>query len=126
MRTQAAVLAGRYFLVDFLGGILRFPFWWWSGGLRQTQRFVIGSAAFLFRYLALGIWVKNLFVPMYGDTVWSGRIFSFFLRLIIIAFRGLIYLVGLFVLFVLFILYVFWLPLAVLGFIYHAAGLFLS
>jgi len=68
-----------------LGSFLYFPVWWYSRGLRKT---VLGIGEFLSnRSAAIGLrfWVKNLFRPMYGVRDWQGRIISFIMRLVVIA-----------------------------------------
>jgi len=37
--------------------------------------------------MGLGVWIKNLFVPMFQQYDWQGRIISFFMRLFQIIFR---------------------------------------
>ncbi len=66
-----------------------FPVWWYTGGLRYA-----GSRYFVWlkagnRALAPALWLKNLFVPMFGQTDWQGKIISFFMRLAQILARAL-------------------------------------
>lgn len=42
------------------------------------------------RSLALFVWIKNIFVPMYGQRDIQGFLISFFVRLVQIIFRSLI------------------------------------
>lgn len=77
------------FVALFLN-FLYFPIWWYSVGL-----FKFAKKVFLFwqqRALSLAIlvWIKNLFVPMYGQADFVGRMISFFIRLIQIIFRSVI------------------------------------
>ncbi len=70
---------------EFVQDILLFPVWWYGKGLakasamlwRRTKEFVQRS-----RWSPV-IWVKNLFVPMYGDYTKSGRAISFFVRTVV-------------------------------------------
>ncbi len=41
------------------------------------------------RQLAVGVWVKNLFVPMFGLHDWQSRIISVFMRSLQIAGRSM-------------------------------------
>jgi hypothetical protein len=90
-------------ILQIIGEILYFPIWWYSVGfIRAAKR------AFRFwqaqeESLGFSIWVKNIFVPMYGQHDAASRIISFFMRLIQIIFRGLILLLwfGLVLLFLL-------------------------
>ncbi|TAN33824.1 hypothetical protein EPN28_01120 [Patescibacteria group bacterium] len=87
------------------------PFWWYSKGAAHAAKW----CAHLFRNiensLAPGLWLKNIFVPMYGQYDWQGRLVSFFMRLIQIIFRGIAALVFLLVCFGLFLV---WLVLPVI------------
>lgn len=82
-------------ILQIVGDILYFPIWWYSVGFTR-------AAAAVFRFwrsreasLGFSIWVKNIFVPMYGQRDIAGRVISFFMRLIQIIFRGAILLVWL-------------------------------
>lgn len=60
--------------------------------------------------MAVGVWVKNIFVPMFGQRDWQSRIISFVMRVVNIigrSFAGLIW--GLFLL-VVGLVYIAWLP----------------
>lgn len=68
-------------LLEAVLDIVYFPLWWYSAGLaraarRGGERFRQGNSR-----LAPGLWLKNIFVPMYGQFDWQGRIISFFMRL---------------------------------------------
>ncbi|MBI5370292.1 hypothetical protein HZA85_03830 [Candidatus Uhrbacteria bacterium] len=102
--------------------IVGFPIWWYGPGLALFLKRLLQTAGSLAESLALKVWMKNLFVPMYGDTSFAGRAISFGIRLVMIISRT----VGLFLyailLMVLFVLYLVLPPIAVLGFFYHALG----
>jgi len=72
-----------------IGDIFYFPIWWYSVGFIRTLKgvwqFLIGQE----QSLGFFIWLKNIFVPMYGQRDWGGRLISFFIRLVQIIFRGL-------------------------------------
>lgn len=73
-----------------IGDIFYFPVWWYSVGfirmLKGVWQFLIGQE----QSLGFFIWLKNIFVPMYGQRDWGGRLISFFVRLVQIIFRGLV------------------------------------
>lgn len=75
-------------LTDLLRDIIYFPIWWYSRGLKQLiiklKNFLINKE----RSLALFVWIKNIFRPMYGRYDWAGMLISFFVRLVQIIFRG--------------------------------------
>ncbi len=90
INSKAALLAS--LVLNFL----YFPIWWYSVGF-----FKFVSNVFLFWQhqaysLAVLIWIKNIFVPMYGQADFAGRLISFGIRLVQIIFRGLALLVWLF------------------------------
>jgi len=76
-------------LFEFFTDFLHFPLWWYTKGLL----FFIKRLFDLFEeaniILAPGLWIKNIFVPMYGQYDWQGRIVSFFIRLFNFIFRSL-------------------------------------
>jgi hypothetical protein len=116
-------LTAKYFFVDFFGGIVYFPIWWYTRGLNQAFLRVLNSVKVASSWLGLGIWVKNLFVPMYGETAWQGKLISFFVRLFMIIVRGIGVIAWACISFIFFLVYVVALPVAVLGIFYHTGGL---
>lgn len=69
-----------------------FPLWWYSGGVlfavRGGHRLVVAGA----EILSPGVWWRYLFVPMYGQYNWQGRIISFLVRLVQGIVRGALFL----------------------------------
>jgi len=93
-------------IIQILGEILYFPFWWYSVGL---VRLLVGLGKFLRSQnetLGFTIWVKNIFVPMYGQRDIAGRLISFVMRSVQIVIRGAALL---FLLFVMLLILAFWL-----------------
>ena len=77
-------------LADILKDIFFFPFWWYSIGLTGTVKKLVDFIVDKEKSLALFVWVKNIFIPMYGQRDWQGYLISFFVRLVQIIFRSLI------------------------------------
>jgi len=77
-------------ILSFLGNILFFPLWWYSLGFIMFARWVFNFWQGEQKSLGFYVWLKNLFVPMYGQRDFSGRLISFFMRLVQIFFRGII------------------------------------
>jgi len=75
---------------EILGKILYFPVWWYTLGLFKKIKKIIKTLKDRERSLGLSVWMKNILVPMYGQTDFSGRIISFFIRLFQIFFRSFI------------------------------------
>jgi hypothetical protein len=101
-------------ILQIIGEILYFPVWWYSVGFIRTAKKAFRFWEAQEESLGFSIWVKNIFVPMYGQHDAASRIISFFMRLIQIIFRGLILLFwfGLVLLFLLF-----WLAFPILLFL---------
>ena len=68
-------------LLEFLLDIFYYPVWWYTGGLV----YMVGAVGRVFSagnsFLAPGLWLKNLFVPMFGQHDLQGRLVSFIIRL---------------------------------------------
>ena len=73
--------------------IIATPLWWYSFGIVWLLRTLKNSAVDTWEYLAVGLWLRNLFVPMYGQNDFVGRLISFIIRIVQIFFRGLVLLV---------------------------------
>jgi len=67
-------------LLETIIDILLFPFWWYTRGAWRAVLY----CARLFKYgnesLNPGLWLKNIFVPMFGQYDIQGRIISFLMR----------------------------------------------
>lgn len=85
----------RLVFLDILGDFLYFPVWWYSLGFGKMVKKAALSLRERERDLGLGIWVKNLFTPMYSQYDWAGRIISFFMRLAQIIGRTVVLLIWL-------------------------------
>lgn len=77
------------FFVDLIGSVVWFPVWWYTKGFAA----VIASAQRALRYrsqsYAFRIWIRNFFVPMYGQYDWTGRLISVFMRFVVLIGRGI-------------------------------------
>ncbi|MBI2436979.1 MAG: hypothetical protein HYV41_04535 [Candidatus Magasanikbacteria bacterium] len=76
-------------LLEFVLDIVYFPIWWYIGGAEHALKFCIGLLRDANGMLAPGLWLKNIFVPMFGQYDWQGRIVSFFMRLANVIFRSI-------------------------------------
>lgn len=77
----------RFVLGDVVFDVVRFPFWWYTTGTANAARFVYQEFLSVMERLSIPILVRNLGKPMYGDYSKSGRIISFFVRIIVFVFR---------------------------------------
>jgi len=84
------MIALKYTFLDLFGGILRFPVWWYTRGLVSAAQAGLRAVQSYAAMLAVGVWVRNVFVPMFGARDWQSRIISFFMRVFQIIARSLI------------------------------------
>lgn len=80
--------SAKYIFLDIIGDIFYFPVWWYAKGAKKAFLFCWEGIKDVEEYLALSIWIKNIFTPMYAQYDWQGRIISFFMRLIQIIIRS--------------------------------------
>lgn len=70
----------KFFFQETIFAVITTPIWWYGEGLKLWfQR----CSQFLRNYyamIAIDVWVRNLFVPMFGFHDWQSRIISFFMR----------------------------------------------
>ncbi len=81
-------LYGAKIFSDAVRDIIFFPLWWYSKGLLKV---VVALKDLLIaeqRSLGLFVWAKNIFVPMYGQYDWAGRLVSFMVRFFQVCFRA--------------------------------------
>lgn len=77
-------------IISLILEIIYFPIWWYSVGLFRLTQNIISFLYSRERTLGFSIWLKNIFVPMYGQWDFSGRLISFFIRLVQIIYRGIV------------------------------------
>ena len=83
------LISGFQVLIQFLWTIIFFPIWWYSLGFLRFSSRIVSFWRSEQRALGLWVWVNNLFVPMYGQRDFTGRLISFLVRCVQIIFRGL-------------------------------------
>ena len=79
----------RSLMNETVGSLAEFPVWWHTRGF---LRFVHAYLAFISdasRLLGVGVWARNLFVPMFGLHDYLSRAISILMRLTQIVFRGM-------------------------------------
>lgn len=122
MSQPLLVQATKRLVIDTIMGIVGFPLWWYTQGLARFARFVWRTLADYQATLGIVVWVKNIFVPMYGSYDIVGRIISFFMRLAMIVLRGIALIVLLVVAVFVLVLYLALPILVALMILYHALG----
>ncbi len=89
---------------------LYFPLWWYTRGAFRSWLWCFEKMSTGNDYLAPGLWLRNIFVPMYGQYDWEGRIISFFMRLL----QTIVRFLALFIwIIICFCLFLFWLALPI-------------
>lgn len=66
-----------------------FPLWWYTRGFLELAKTVNSFWADSLRGLNLVVWLKNIFVPMYGQRDLTGILISIGMRIVQIIFRSL-------------------------------------
>jgi len=89
MIKPSAVLVIRTLAVDSIREVFMLPFWWYTSGMIRTLKWTLSSIKGAPRFFGLDVWVKNIFVPMYGDTSFVGRLVSFGVRSFMVLGRGI-------------------------------------
>jgi hypothetical protein len=123
MKSSQSPLLLKYLLADLVREILFLPIWWYTLGLARMVAWCAHSVKDAAQTTGLTIWAKNLFVPMYGETSLSGKLISFFIRLVMVIGRGIATFVWMIVAIFLFALYLLILPLSILGMFFHGLGM---
>ena len=108
----------------FFWRVVSVPVWWYGSGLRFVWEWMRHVSKRMTDLFEVRVWMKNLFVPMYGDQTFLGRSISFVVRLIAVCVLGAIVLVVNAVLCVLVLSYVCLLPIIVFALVYHGSSLF--
>lgn len=83
---------GLYFgkiILELLTDILYFPLWWYGRGFLIVVKKVTNFWVQRQKGLALFVWIKNIFKPMYGQTDWQGIMVSIIIRVVQIIFRSI-------------------------------------
>ncbi|HUT22205.1 MAG TPA: hypothetical protein VMX18_02210 [Candidatus Bipolaricaulota bacterium] len=77
----------KFFFKDLIGDVFYFPIWWYTKGLAKGWRSLGNNLRHANENMALTLWAKNIFTPMFGQTDWQGRLVSLFVRLAMVVIR---------------------------------------
>ena len=86
MQTRALMLPFRLLLEELIS-IPAWILWWYGGGFVGVLSSIGRDLKFRSDSYAIGIWIRNILVPMYGQYDWTGRFVSVFMRIVVIIFR---------------------------------------
>ncbi|MBI4458212.1 hypothetical protein HY633_04575 [Candidatus Uhrbacteria bacterium] len=79
--SAAAIIAANVF-----GSLASFPVWWYTRGALRMAGKCFGLVREQARDYGVNVWIKNLFVPMFGQRDIWGKLISFWLRSTMIIF----------------------------------------
>lgn len=80
----------KFVLVDFFGSVVWFPIWWYTTGFMGVITAARRGLEYRVRSLGFKIWMKNFFVPMYGQYDLAGRLISVWMRLVVLVGRFIV------------------------------------
>lgn len=123
MNISSGGFISSYILRDLIRGIIFLPVWWYTIGLTTVVSGSFRNLKGIVRSLGLDVWVKNLFVPMYGETALVGKLISFGIRFFMIIFQSIGVILWGILLFILFCFYLIVLPISVFGVFYYGFGM---
>ncbi|PIY93382.1 MAG: hypothetical protein COY69_01995 [Candidatus Magasanikbacteria bacterium CG_4_10_14_0_8_um_filter_32_14] len=103
-------------LMELILDIFYFPIWWYTDGARRALIFFVGMIREVNVMMSPGLWLKNIFVPMYGQYDLQGRLMSVLMRFFNIIFRTIGLLIWVILAIALFFVWVL-LPMVVLYFV---------
>jgi hypothetical protein len=115
---------GKLIAGDIVGGIVTAPIFWYSRGLADAARTCLRLVGGRWVSLGVWVWISNLFVPMFGQKDVTGKLISFFMRLIQIVWRSAAFVLWTVIVVALFGLYLVAPIYVVVEFLLHLAGLF--
>lgn len=78
---------------NFSLNLLTFPFWWYTAGAAISWQWTKKHLHYSLQKTGLLMFAQHLGEPLYKDYTKSGRILSFFLRIILLIFKSLIFFV---------------------------------
>ncbi len=80
----------KFVLVDFFGSVAWFPIWWYTVGLLGIIEAARDGLEYRIRSLGFKIWLKNFFVPMYGQYDLTGKLISIWMRFVVLVGRVIV------------------------------------
>lgn len=91
---------------EFFLDLIYFPLWWYTGGILYAVSGCLNLIKTGNANLAPGLWIKNLFVPMFGQRDFQGRAVSVLIRFLNFVFRSIGLLLWVGVVFILLLLWI--------------------
>jgi hypothetical protein len=104
---------------NFPLNILTFPFWWYTVGFGLVWRRFKATYFYGLQSTGLLVFARHLREPLYGDYTRSGIIISFFSRIVLLAFKLLLFSLRMSAATVLFLLYLLVLPFVIIMIVFQ-------
>ena len=79
----------KFVIFDLLGSIVWFPIWWYTTGFRRLFHWAMMSLSYRAKSYGFSIWIRNFFVPMYGQRDIAGRLISVGMRFFVLIGRAI-------------------------------------
>lgn len=118
------ILSLRFIAVDIFFDILLWPVWWYTKGASRAFLFCLKTIHRQAEQMGYGIWLKNIFIPMYGQRDLQGRLISFLIRFSIIIFKSVFLLFWSLFIFLGFLLWELFPLIAILGIVFNISYFF--
>ncbi len=74
--------------METLGEVLYAPVWWYTRGALSALKRCRVRIHDANEYLGFTVWLRNIFVPMYGQDDMAGRLISLGMRVVQVLVRG--------------------------------------
>ncbi len=77
----------RFIFIDLIGDFLYWPVWWYTVGFKERVIWYLGEIKKTWTSMALPLWLKSMFKPMYADRTFMGRAISLVMRILILIWK---------------------------------------
>ncbi|MFA5936145.1 MAG: hypothetical protein WC787_04835 [Patescibacteria group bacterium] len=88
MQSRVGAVA-RLLFIDLLGSVAWFPVWWYTKGLMKVVNASWGALHYRVQSYGFRIWIRNFFVPMYGQYDITGKLVSVVMRFFVLIARAI-------------------------------------
>ena len=99
------ILVAQRLIIEFVVDLIYFPVWWYTSGVKHAGKFCYNFFQEANMFLAPGLWLKNIFVPMFGQTDLQGRLMSIFMRIVNVIGRSIGLLIWLIITLIMFVIW---------------------
>lgn len=103
--------------------MLTFPLWWYTVGLALFWNWTKSHYHYSLQKTGLLVFAKHMREPLYGDYSKAGIILSFFLRIVILVYKLVVFTLRVLALCILGILYLIILPILIIMIVFQIFGI---